>query len=247
MGAALKKKRRVEEPVAAPAIADDRLPLHDAIERKRKADRAVADQEEAIARARDLTVKADDHIRELRSKIEAADQTDVARAASLIKIDKPVTAPWVGESARTAVERAERHLELTENALRRLHKDMAGLQDDRSEAENSISVCIKQITAPLVAELVARLQAHKRRTLLTNQLLAVLLADGRAPRFNDESRSMKADRVRDAVLQEFKAEAERVRLGTAPDATADAMRMADEIKSALLALRTDATVTLPEV
>jgi hypothetical protein len=246
-GRRIEKKRRVEDPVAGPVIADDRLPLHDAIERKRKADRAVADQEEAIARARNLAVKADDHIRELRSKIEAADQTDVARAASLIKVDKPVASPWVGQSARDAVMRAERHLELTEAALKALHRDMNGLQDDAAEAQNSISVCIKQITAPLVAELVARLQAHKRGTLLTNQLLAVLLADGRAPRFNDESRSMKADRLRDAPHAGFKAEVERVRFGNAGDTTESALHLGDAIKMALTALQTDASAELPKV
>lgn len=251
MPTALKRKARRDEPVAAPAIAADRQALAKAIEAKRKADKAVEEQRQAIHRAAALALKASDDIATLRAKIAAADETDVKRAASLIKVDKPVVSPWSGESTRHAVERAERHLELTEQALKQLHKDMGGLQDDAAECTNAIMVEIKTLTVPLVQNLLAQLREHKRAAMITGHALAALLDDASprdAPRFRDESRGMRADHAREAPLKEFKTAVERARFGVANDADQGAAAsVANELRAALLALQADASAPLPEV
>ena len=141
---ALKKKPRVVEPAPAPAVPDERLALFDAIEAKRKADRAVEAQNEAISRGRELRTKAEEDIEKLRAKIAAADQTDVKRAATLIRGEKPITSPWVGESARRSVESAEEKLALTERALGQLKQDLEVMEDDAAEAANAVIVEFKE-------------------------------------------------------------------------------------------------------
>lgn len=104
--AALKRRPRPET-VAAPPIPDERIALHDAIERKRKADRAIEAQHEAIHRAYALIEKSEQDIAALEAKIPDADLSDVRSAASLVKANKTVAAPWHGENARHAVESGE--------------------------------------------------------------------------------------------------------------------------------------------
>jgi hypothetical protein len=249
--AALKKLRTVDKIAdAAPVIPDDRLPLHDAIERKKQADAAVAKQQEAISRASEAAYLAESGLEKLRSKIAAADEGDVKRAASLIVAERPVVSGWMGESARRSLSQAEQSLAMTDKALLRLRADLATLQDDAAEAQNDVLTQIKTLTVPLAEKLVARVHEHKRATLVTGYILSGLLDDVSrrdAPRFNDSMRGMKADHAREAPLEQFKVEADRMRFGVADDDYKAAAHALDEIKAALFALQSDASAALPEL
>jgi hypothetical protein len=247
MPTALKRKRRDQAEPVAPEIAAERVALAAAIEAKRKADRAVEEQLAAIHRARALAVSTEDNIAALRSKVSAACESDVKRAASMLKIDKPISSPWAGDNARLGVQRAEEDLRLTEAALKLLHQNMAELQDDAAEAQNSILVCVRQITAPIAQRLVERLDEAKRATLVANRILDTLLDDtGRGLRFADENRSMRADRERAAPLEQIKMQAERLKFGAAPDDDQiAAAHLVSEIKKALAELQHNPEAALP--
>jgi hypothetical protein len=248
---ALKRKRRDDLPVvAAPAIADDRLALHDAIQRKRKADEAAEAQRTAIARAQGLASSADDDIETLRGKIEAADESDVARAASFIKIDKPVIAAWSGESARTAVERAERHLEVTKAALKRLHKDLAALQDAAAVCANVVIIEANKLLLPLVEQLVAQLRADRARVAITSRVLAELVADDTriAPRFSENSvYGLRASEERVSPFAALKSDVQSLLYGPTADQHTAAYEAVAAVKAARLALLSDASAALPEL
>lgn len=244
--ATLKRKPRIVE--AAPTIPDERLPLFDAIEAKRRADVAVAKQEQAIGRASEMVDKVEQDIETLRARIAAADQTDVKRAASLVKAERPITSSWVGDNARSAVTNAQEKLALTRRALEQLQKDLAVMQDDAAAAQNAVLVEIKKLMLPLVEKVIDDLRAAKRRSIIATTVLNELLADsGRRLQFNETMRSMRADDAREAPLKEFKAGFEHVQFGQT-DADFVAARAAVEaIKAALLALQTDPLAKLPEV
>lgn len=248
MPVALKKKPRIVE--AAPPIPDARLGLFDAIERRKKADRAVEAQHEAISRGRELVDKAEADIEKLEAKIAAADETDVRTAASLVKADKTVAAPWHGDSARIAVTNAKERLRLTERARKQLQDDLAVMQDDAAAAQNAILVEIKKLTAPLVQKVVGDLREAKRKSIIATTVLNELLADDgrRSVRFNDSLRAMKADSAREAPLKEFRAGFEHLQFGQAAnDDYTTAVTALDMVKAALLALQTDPLAKLPEL
>lgn len=242
------KKPPVE---AAPVDDDSRSALAAAIQRRKQADDGVAKQEQAIERAAEISYLADAEIEKLRAKIDAADEGDVKRAASLIKAERPVVSGWMGESARRSVSHAEESLAMTDKALVQLRADLAVLQDDAAECASNVLTQIKIVTAPLAQRLVAQLREHKRAAMVTSNMLAVLLDDAArrdAPRFQDSLRRMKAEEQREAPIRSLKAEVERLRFGAAYDLDPVAAAHAvDAIKSALLALQTDASAALPEL
>ena len=79
--AALKKKARPEPP-PGPVIADDRLPLFDAIERRKQADAAVEAKLETIARARANIEAAGALLEKARAAVPKAREIDAATAAT---------------------------------------------------------------------------------------------------------------------------------------------------------------------
>ena len=247
--AALKKKPRIVE--AASAIPDARLALHDCIERKRKADRAVEAQNDSLMRAREMIGKAEEEIEKLKKKIAEADLTDVKRAASLVKAERPIASAWVGENARRAVSAAEERLRLTEAALQRLKHDLVEMQDDVAAAQNAILVEVKKLVVPLIEKMVTKLREAKHQKMIAMSVLNELLDDDlgrRSVRFSSNGiRAMRADDAREAPLKQFRTEVENLRFGQADDADYAAVETAVEmVKAALLALQTDATATLPE-
>jgi hypothetical protein len=243
------RRRREEEPAPAP-IPNDRAALAKAIEAKQKASRAVADQEQAIARVREMVWKAEDELEKLRAKIAKADETDDARAATLLKNDKPITSAWSGDSARRSVTVAEERIRITQRARKRLEAELVTLRDDVAEADNVIWVCIRRLAVPLVQQLITKFHEQKRAAMVTMNVLSELTNDDtrRAPRFQDATRDMRATDERSAVLKPFKAETAFMTLAQADQADYAAIQQAvSELKVALTALQTDANAELPKV
>jgi hypothetical protein len=231
MPAATKRKqRRDEEPVAAPAVAPDRVALAAAIERKRRADRAVEEQHQAINRARQRAVEMDDHIRALRGKIAEADETDVKRAASLLRIDKPIASGWVGESARSNVEHAERNLMLIENALKRLRQDLKELEADAVSAQTAVALAVKLLSRPIAQRLLDRVRADRRRVMIDSAMLAELVSGDTG-----------------GALSEIKVAFDHARFATVDDDYKAASTALAELRATLAELQHNASAELPEV
>ncbi len=205
MPAAARKKRIIEEPVAGPVIADDRLALHDAIERRKKANDAVTRQHEAIYRARSVISEAEEDIEKRRAKVATADETDARRAASLIKSERPIVSGWVGENARHAVEHGVRNAEMARRARAKLQDELAELELAAKLAENAVLVERNRLIAPVAALTVAKLENLRSEMASATALLDVLMRD-QAPQFSDRDllASMKCAAARQAVLADVR-------------------------------------------
>jgi hypothetical protein len=197
---AAKRKPR-QEPPEAPPVPDSRLGLHEAIERHKQAEHLVAEQREAVARSQALLSEAEDQVEKLRRKIEAADASDVSRAASLIKVERPVVSPWSGENARSAVKRAEEHVALTERAKAKLRSELAELELAAKVALNDVLVERIKLIAPIAGAKLERLKVLRTETSECVATLDALVVDN-APAFTP-GELIQSKNCEDARLEAF--------------------------------------------
>lgn len=207
MPAALKRRPR-PEPAATPTVPDARAALAGAIEHKRECDDAVARQHEAIRRSQQLLTEAEQHIEKLRSRIAVADLTDTRRAASLIKAERPIQAAWVGENARSAVERAEKNLQLTIKGRATRQAELAELELAAKVAENAVIVERIKLVAPIAAKTLERLKALRMETAQAVALLDALVHDHHPDFTADQIVQAKTcEELRRAAFAEVRSEA----------------------------------------
>jgi hypothetical protein len=200
--AALKRKPRPVEP-ASPAIPDARLGLHDAIERRKQADATVQAQHASIYRSQGLVIEAEKQIEKLRAKVSDADRSDEQRAASMIKVERPVVSAWSGENARTAVKRAEANLEMTIRARAKLQAELRELELAAMVALNDVLTERTKLVAPIAAATLARLRVLRTETVEALAFLNILVdIEKDAPKFhgNDIVASLNARQAREAAL-----------------------------------------------
>ena len=213
MPAALGKKQAVVE--AAPSTDDPRAALVAAIEAEQKAKDVVVAKLEALARARNGITAAETSLEKCRKAIAKAKETDIKTASTnLDRGASPVT-PWHTQSAVSDVERGEVALEIAEGAHKRKREEVIVVEDNKAETTNDKLVCIKQLTQPLVVQLVEELRQLRRRVAVICSVLPVFLDDDPkiAPRFHDAMRGFRASGAREAVFAELKVPAARVLSG----------------------------------
>ena len=244
MPAALRKKQAVVE--AAPSTDDPRAALVAAIEAEQKAKDVVVAKLEALARARNGITAGETS---LDKAIAKAKETDIKTAsANLDRGASPVT-PWHTQSAVSDVERGEVALEIAEGAHKRKREEVIVVEDNKAETTNDKLICIKQLTQPLVVQLVEELRQLRRRVAVICSVLPVFLDDDPkiAPRFHDAMRGFRASGAREAVFAELKVPPARVLSGPCNEDFDTALEAAKRVKAALVALQTDPQASLPKV
>jgi len=242
-----------KKPAEVPPLAvdDPRSKLAAAISAHTEAKQTVELKLQAIRRSLDGIEAAETNLEKSKKAVAKAREIDAKTAATNLDRGANPVSPWHTRQAISAVETAETTLEVADAAHKRLKGELAGLEDDVVEASNGIVVAIKELSRPLVEQLMTELRLARRRTAIITRVLSELLSDDprTLPRFHDTMRDFKAADARAVPFAEIKAEAERLLWGVSDEDRAVALAAAKEMKAALVEMQTNAAAvtSLPKV
>jgi hypothetical protein len=214
------------------------------------ASNAVEAKRQALVRSRANITDIETRLENAKKSIAKAAQRDAERAAAALDAGRPVVAGAAStEKAEKAVVEAERSIAVAERARKTLTAELTVLEDEQAAAANEIIVGVRELTRPLVEDLLSELRQCRQRTVIITRVLAELLDNDQRqmPRFNDQMRAFKASDARAAVFASIKPEAERLLYGASREDHELGLEIAKDVKAALIDMQRNAAATLPKV